>query len=169
MSYRTPVGPVSRAADKNTTLTRGLLGLRYDVAMRELRRPAKLNFELPKPSRLQWLLFAPALALAAGQLAAWSDYWWIGGRVQAAAEEGARAALAGQDPATQEALARRAAARRLPGDDLAQASRVTVHRRPDGLLVQVSYDASDRWIHVLRPVLPTPPRTVIKTAVAPMP
>lgn len=121
---------------------------------------------MPRLGRLQWLLFAPALALAAGQLTAWSGYWWLAGRVQAAAEEGLRAAQTTRDPIVQEALARQAAARRLPGDALAQASRVTLQRRPGGLLVQVAYDASDWWIYGLRRVLPTPPRTVVRIATA---
>jgi hypothetical protein len=134
--------------------------------MSGLRILRKLNLAVPSPGRFQWLLFAPALVLAAGQLTAWSGYWWICGRVQAAADEGARAALTSSDEGMQEALARRAAARRLPGDDLAQASRVTLQRRPDALLVQVSYDASDWWIYSLRTVLPTPPRTVVRIAAA---
>ncbi|HEX2562210.1 hypothetical protein, partial [Phenylobacterium sp.] len=119
--------------------------------------------------RYQGLLFAPALVLMVGQLAAWSGYWWLSSRVQAAAEEGARAARSSPDPHVQEELARRAAALRLPGDARAQATRVTLQRRPGSLLVQVSYDASDWWIYSLRRVLPTPPRAVVRVATSPLP
>lgn len=150
-----------------TTFTSDLPGLRHYVAMPGLRRSPKLDTAAPRLARFHWLLFVPALVLATGQLAAWSGYWWIGERVQAAADEGARTAATSADPAVQEMLARRAAAQRLPGGDLAQASRVTLQNRPNGLLVQVSYDASEWWIYSLRQVLPTPPRTVIRTATAP--
>lgn len=136
--------------------------------MSELRSRRSVNLAVPRLGRFQWLLFAPALVLAAGQLAAWGGYWWLSGRVQTAADEGVSAALASPDPAVQEELARRAAARHLPGDARAQAKRVTLQRRPDRILVQVSYDASDWWIYGLRPILPTPPRTVVRIAVAPL-
>ncbi|MFC3078365.1 hypothetical protein ACFODL_09730 [Phenylobacterium terrae] len=135
--------------------------------MSELRRRLALNLAVLNLRRFQWLLFAPALVLAAGQLAAWGGYWWLSGRVQAAADEGALAVRVSADPSVQEELARRAAARRLPGDARAQASRVTLQRRPEGLLVQVSYDASHWWIYGLRRILPTPPRTVVRIATAP--
>ena len=137
--------------------------------MSELRRHLPLNLAVPRPGRFQWLLFAPAIVLAATELATWSGYWWLCARVQAAADDGAKAARANADPGVQEELARRAAARRLPGDARAQASRVAVLPRPDGLLVQVSYDASDSWIYGLRGVLPTPPRAVVRIATAPHP
>lgn len=77
------------------------------------------------------------------------------------------AVQASADPRVQEELARRAAARRLPGDVREQASRVTLQRRPEGLLVQVTYDASHWWIYGLGRILPTPPQTVVRIATAP--
>lgn len=137
--------------------------------MPELRMRLTLNLAVLRLRRFQWLLFAPALVLMGGQLAAWSGYWWLSTRVQAAAVDGARAARSSADPGVQEELARRAAALRLPGDARAQASRVTLQRRPGSLLVQVSYDASDWWIYSLRRILPTPPRAVVRIATAPLP
>lgn len=135
--------------------------------MPELRRRSPVNLAVPHLGRFHWLLFAPALALAGGQLAAWGGYWWLSGRVQAAADDGVRMVQTSADPEAQEELALRAAARRLPGDARDQASRVTVQRRRDHILVQVSYDASDWWIYRLRSIVPTPPRTVVRIAVAP--
>ena len=137
--------------------------------MSELHLGSACNLAVSVLDRCRWLLFAPVLLLAVGQFALWSGYWWIGGRVQAAAEEGARAAGASTDPIVQEALARRAAARRLPGDEFAQASRVILQRRPDGLLVQVAYDASGWRLYRLRYIFPAPPVAVVRVASAPLP
>lgn len=137
--------------------------------MSELRSGSPFNQAVPRMGRFQWLLFAPALALMAGELTAWGGYWWLSSRVQTAAEEGVRAAQASADPLVQEALARDAAARRLPGDARALSSRVALERRSGALMVQVSYDASHWWIYGLRRVLPMPPHAVVRIASAPGP
>lgn len=114
--------------------------------------------------RLQLLLFAPVALWALGQLVGWGGSLWLGHRVQAAADAGLRAAAASSRADEQDRLARIAAAGVLPGDERSLASRVALQRRADGLVVQVSYDASDWPIYRLRSLLPLPPATVVKIA-----
>ena len=115
---------------------------------------------------IEFAMVAPFLLLMMFGLVVYGGWFWMAHSVQSLASEGARAAIAGLDPAERETLARGFIDAQV-GDLGLQAERaaVQVESTTGVIRVNVAYDVSDHPLMALSALVPSPPRVIHRTAV----
>lgn len=115
---------------------------------------------------IEFAMVAPMLILMMLGMAVYGGWFWMAHTVQSLASEGARAAIAGLDPAEREALARGFVGAQV-GDLGLQPQRasVVVESTPSIIRVNIAYDVSDHPLMALSAIVPSPPRVIHRTAV----
>ncbi len=111
-------------------------------------------------------MVAPFLLLMMLAMVVYGGWFWMAHSVQSLASEGARAAIAGLDPAERETLARGFINTQV-GDLGLQAERASIQiDSTTGVIrVNVAYDLSDHPLMALSALVPSPPRVIRRTAV----
>lgn len=115
---------------------------------------------------IEFAIVAPALILMMLAMIMYGSWFWMAHSVQAMASEGARAAIAGLDPAEREQLARAFVAAQVGdlGLDAAKAA-IAVESSPTAIRVDIAYDAGGHPLMALSGLIPSPPKTIRRTAV----
>lgn len=133
--------------------------------MRGLAFIGKFRRDRAGVAALEFALVCPILIFLMIGMIVWGGWFWLAHSVQALASEGARAAVAGLDPAERDALARAAVARHMDGTGVAP-EQMTVEVQSDGDLIRivVAYDAADHPVLILADLVPAPPRVIERTA-----
>jgi Flp pilus assembly protein TadG len=110
-------------------------------------------------------MVAPLLILMMLGIVVYGGWFWMAHSVQSLASEGARAAIAGLDPTEREALARAFVSAQV-GDLGLRTDRASVEVQSTAgvIRVNVAYDASDHPLMALAAIVPSPPRTIRRTA-----
>ncbi len=132
--------------------------------MESKSRPIGAAVAAPGLRRRDLALLLPGLFLLAWAGFTWGGYFWLTGRVQAAAEQAAYAvAAASQDQDTLK-VARSAATQALS----APITDLSVDRQGLSLRVQVTFDLSDNPVFAIRGLTPLPSPLIARAAVAPI-
>jgi Flp pilus assembly protein TadG len=115
---------------------------------------------------IEFAIVAPLLIMMMFGMIMYGSWFWMAHSVQSMASEGARAAIAGLDPAEREQLARAFVGLQVGdlGLDGAKAA-VEVESTPDVIRVDIAYDASDHPLMALSGLIPSPPKVIRRTAV----
>ncbi|MFK0300303.1 TadE/TadG family type IV pilus assembly protein [Brevundimonas sp. NPDC090276] len=115
---------------------------------------------------IEFAVVAPLLIMLMFGMIMYGSWFWMAHSVQAIASEGARAAIAGLDPAEREQLARALVGAQVGdlGLDASKAA-VAVESTPSVIRVNIAYDASDHPLMALSGLIPSPPKTIRRTAV----
>lgn len=115
---------------------------------------------------IEFAMVAPLLILMMLGIVVYGGWFWMAHSVQSLASEGARAAIAGLDPAERESLARGFVGGQV-GDLGLRADRASVEVESTASVIRVNvvYDASDHPLMALSAIIPSPPRTIRRTAV----
>jgi len=130
-------------------------------------------FSLPPSARdrrgvaaIEFAMVAPLLILMMLGMVVYGGWFWMAHSVQSPASEGARAAIAGLDPTEREALARGFVSAQV-GDLGLRPDRASVEVQSTASVIRVHvvYDASDHPLMALGAIIPSPPRTIRRTAV----
>lgn len=128
---------------------------------------------LPPPSRdrrgvaaIEFAMVASLLILMMIGIVVYGGWFWMAHSVQSLASEGARAAIAGLDPAERATLARGFVSAQV-GDLGLRADRASVEVESTASVIRVNvvYDASDHPLMALAAIVPAPPPTIRRTAV----
>jgi Flp pilus assembly protein TadG len=115
---------------------------------------------------IEFALVAPFLILIMLGMVVYGGWFWMAHSVQSLASEGARAAIAGLDPVEREALARDFVGAQVGELGLrTDRASVAVESTTSVLRVDVAYDVSDHPLMALAGIVPSPPRTIRRTAV----
>lgn len=115
---------------------------------------------------IEFAMVAPLLILMMLGIVVYGGWFWMAHSVQSLASEGARAAIAGLDPTERETLARGFVDAQVRDLGLrADRASVAVESTASIIRVNVSYDASDHPLMALSAIVPSPPRTIRRTAV----
>lgn len=115
---------------------------------------------------MEFAMVAPFLLLMMCGLVVYGGWFWMAHSVQSLASEGARAAIAGLDPAEQETLARNFVETQVAGLGLqAERASVQVESTTAVIRVNVAYNLSDHPLMALSALVPSPPRMIRRTAV----
>ena len=119
-----------------------------------------------RATAVEFALLSPLLVLMAAWVIGYGGYFWISHSVQQLANDAARAAIAGLDSAQRVSLAQKAvSSEQSHYAGLSPARlRVTEVEGATGLLVQVSYDASNSPFWALQGLAPMPSTTVVQQA-----
>lgn len=96
----------------------------------------------------------------------WGQYFWVAHTVQQLANDSARAALAGLDPAERESLARATMTAEVADYPSLRpaAAAVVVDSKSDRLTVSVRYDTAHDAFRAFDGLVPSPPKTVLRQA-----
>ncbi|MBD3832973.1 MAG: pilus assembly protein [Brevundimonas sp.] len=115
---------------------------------------------------IEFAIVAPLLIMMMFGMIMYGSWFWMAHSVQSMASEGARAAIAGLDPAEREQLARAFVGLQVGdlGLDSAKAA-VEVESTPNVIRVNIAYDASDHPLMALSGLIPSPPKIIRRTAV----
>ena len=115
---------------------------------------------------IEFAIVAPLLIMMMFGMIMYGSWFWMAHSVQSMASEGARAAIAGLDPAEREQLARAFVGLQVGdlGLDGAKAA-VEVESTPNVIRVNIVYDASDHPLMALSGLIPSPPKVIRRTAV----
>ncbi len=115
---------------------------------------------------IEFAIVAPLLIMMMFGMIMYGSWFWMAHSVQSMASEGARAAIAGLDPAEREQLARAFVGLQVEdlGLDSAKAA-VEVESTPNVIRVDIAYDASDHPLMALSGLIPSPPKVIRRTAV----
>lgn len=115
---------------------------------------------------IEFAIVAPLLIMMMFGMIMYGSWFWMAHSVQSMASEGARAAIAGLDPAEREQLARAFVGLQVGdlGLDSAKAA-VEVESTPNVIRVDIAYDASDHPLMALSGLVPSPPKVIRRTAV----
>lgn len=115
---------------------------------------------------IEFAIVAPLLIMMMFGMIMYGSWFWMAHSVQSMASEGARAAIAGLDPAEREQLARAFVGLQVGdlGLDSAKAA-VEVESTPTVIRVDIAYDASDHPLMALSGLIPSPPKVIRRTAV----
>ena len=115
---------------------------------------------------IEFAIVAPLLIMMMFGMIMYGSWFWMAHSVQSMASEGARAAIAGLDPAEREQLARAFVGLQVGdlGPDGAKAA-VEVESTPTVIRVDIAYDASDHPLMALSGLIPSPPKVIRRTAV----
>ncbi|MNS22393.1 TadE-like protein [compost metagenome] len=115
---------------------------------------------------IEFAIVAPLLIMMMFGMIMYGSWFWMAHSVQSMASEGARAAIAGLDPAEREQLARAFVGLQVGdlGLDSAKAA-VEVESTPNVIRVNIAYDASDHPLMALSGLIPSPPKVIRRTAV----
>jgi Flp pilus assembly protein TadG len=115
---------------------------------------------------IEFAIVAPLLIMMMFGMIMYGSWFWMAHSVQSMASEGARAAIAGLDPAEREQLARAFVGVQVGdlGLDAAKAA-VAVESTPAVIRVNIAYDASDHPLMALSGLIPSPPKIIRRTAV----
>lgn len=115
---------------------------------------------------IEFAMVTPFLLLMMLGMMVYGGWFWMAHSVQSLASEGARAAIAGLDPAERETLARSFIGAQV-GDLGLQAERASVQvESTTGVIrVNIDYDISDHPLMALSAIVPSPPRVIRRTAV----
>lgn len=115
---------------------------------------------------IEFAIVAPLLIMMMFGMIMYGSWFWMAHSVQSMASEGARAAIAGLDPAEREQLARTFVGLQVGdlGLDSAKAA-VEVESTPNVIRVDIAYDASDHPLMALSGLIPSPPKVIRRTAV----
>ncbi len=115
---------------------------------------------------IEFAIVAPLLIMMMFGMIMYGSWFWMAHSVQSMASEGARAAIAGLDPAEREQLARAFVGLQVGdlGLDSAKAA-VEVESTPNVIRVDIAYDASDHPLMALSGLIPSPPKVIRRTAV----
>lgn len=115
---------------------------------------------------IEFAIVAPLLIMMMFGMIMYGSWFWMAHSVQSMASEGARAAIAGLDPAEREQLARAFVGLQVGdlGLDSAKAA-VEVESTPNVIRVNIAYDASDHPLMALSGLVPSPPKVIRRTAV----
>jgi Flp pilus assembly protein TadG len=115
---------------------------------------------------IEFAMVAPLLILMMLGVVVYGGWFWMAHSVQSLASEGARAAIAGLDPAEREALARGFVGAQVSDLGLrADRALVEVESTTNVIRVKIAYDASDHPLMALAAIVPSPPRVIRRTAV----
>lgn len=126
----------------------------------------RLNRNRRGAAAIEFAMVAPFLILMMLGMVVYGGWFWMAHSVQSLASEGARAAIAGLDPAEREALARSFITAQV-GDMGLQAERASVEvESTTGVIrVKVAYDVRNHPLMALAAIVPAPPRVIQRTAV----
>lgn len=115
---------------------------------------------------IEFAIVVPLLIMMMFGMIMYGSWFWMAHSVQSMASEGARAAIAGLDPAEREQLARAFVGLQVGdlGLDSAKAA-VEVESTPNVIRVDIAYDASDHPLMALSGLIPSPPKVIRRTAV----
>lgn len=115
---------------------------------------------------IEFAIVAPLLIMMMFGMIMYGSWFRMAHSVQSMASEGARAAIAGLDPAEREQLARAFVGLQVGdlGLDSAKAA-VEVESTPNVIRVNIAYDASDHPLMALSGLIPSPPKVIRRTAV----
>lgn len=115
---------------------------------------------------IEFAIVAPLLIMMMFGMIMYGSWFWMAHSVQSMASEGARAVIAGLDPAEREQLARAFVGLQVGdlGLDSAKAA-VEVESTPTVIRVDIAYDASDHPLMALSGLIPSPPKVIRRTAV----
>lgn len=119
---------------------------------------------------VEFALVGPLLILMLMGMALYGGWFWLAQSVQSLATEGARAAVAGLDPAERQTLAEAFIAAEAQGvyglaaDDL----QIAVEADGDEIRVRVILDATGHPIMTLGALIPAPPDRIERSAVVRM-
>lgn len=107
---------------------------------------------------VEFAIIGPVLILLIVGIMSYGGYFWIAHSVQQAANDAARAAIAGLNDAERRALATATLQREIAGTPAmrAEATHVEVQRGDDSLTVLVRYDASGNVFWAFSGLLPMP-------------
>jgi len=112
---------------------------------------------------VELLLLTPAAALLAAGMHIWSEYFWLGARLQDTVERAAAAAAPARDEADAERLARDVVAREAAHSRLEPAALlVFLERRPGVLMLRLAYEVPKSGPRLLAGLLPSPPATIVR-------
>lgn len=115
---------------------------------------------------IEFAIVGPVFILLIVGMIVYGGWFWMAHSVQAAVSEGARAAIAGLDPAEREQLARDVVESQIRDLGLRAADTVVAVRAEPGLVrVEVAYDAGRHPLMALAPLTIAPPSTIRRTAV----
>ncbi|MBX3477999.1 MAG: pilus assembly protein [Brevundimonas sp.] len=116
---------------------------------------------------VEFALVGPILVLLLMGLVVYGGWFWMAQAVQTMASEGARAAVAGLDPAERERLARRFIAEQAQAGAGLDPSLAVVSVQSDieAIRVRVAYDVGGQPLLALAGPLPKPPQVIERTAV----
>jgi Flp pilus assembly protein TadG len=115
---------------------------------------------------IEFAILGPVFLVLLMGIMVWGQYFWIAHAVQQLANDSARVALAGLDPAEREALARNSLKASV-GDYAslkAADATMTVDSQADRIVVSVRYDTSDAGFRALTGLVPSPPPIVLRQA-----
>lgn len=115
---------------------------------------------------VEFAILGPVFILVMAGILVWGQFLWVAHTVQQLANDSARAALAGLDPAERESLARATLTAEVADyANLRPSSAVMkVENTPDRITVSVSYDTTSIAIQAFSGLLPSPPKQVVKQA-----
>lgn len=132
--------------------------------MRNIRRIKYKNRQ--GVAAIEFAIVGPIFILLLIGMIVYGGWFWMAHSVQAAVSEGARAAVAGLDPAEQEQLARDVIVAQLKDLGLKTADAVVAVQAGSGTLrVEVAYDAGGHPLMALSPLTISPPHTIRRSAV----
>lgn len=115
---------------------------------------------------VEFAILGPVFLVLFMGIMVWGQYFWIAHAVQQLANDSARVALAGLDPAEREALARdslKASVGDYASLEAADATMI-VDNQPGRLVVSVRYDTSNAAFRALTGLVPSPPPIVLGQA-----
>ncbi|NQE61668.1 TadE family protein [Caulobacter sp. RHG1] len=115
---------------------------------------------------VEFALLSPVLMIMMVGILVWGQYFWVAHTVQQVANNAARAALAGLDPAERVSLAREAMDSEVA--DYAtlrpQAADIGVDSLSDRIIVSVRYDTAGDAFRALDGLVPSPPKMITRQA-----
>lgn len=119
---------------------------------------------------VEFALVAPFLLVMLIGVICYGGYFWLSHSVQQAANDAARAAVAGLDATERAGLARASVADGVPSYVILEPGRVSTEVREDAerMVVTIRYDAAGSAFWLFGDLVPMPSRTVRATAVVRM-
>jgi Flp pilus assembly protein TadG len=115
---------------------------------------------------VEFAILSPLLIAMLAGILAFGEYFWMSHTVQQAANDAARAAVAGLDAPERSSLVDASVAVSVANSGFMQGSRThtSVVDSPNTITVTLSYDSSDMPIWALNRLVPMPQSTIARTA-----